>query len=1173
MDERQVRATWTVLFALTAALACSRKAEQDVTTYAVALTARTSTMTFSFPAGVNQSQLAVAANGSLLIRDRANIGGPISNIGTVATSSGNDARLRDVWSQTTVVLGDRTTVTGTVRSAGSIQRSPSVVITGQALANINIGPFVTRTINVTFPDAADVDAILQPDQTKSIDPGRYRTVQVNARARLKLRTGTYYAETLQIEPTGILDVDDSSGPVVLYLAQPFTFRGIVITGPSGTPDVFFGVVGSGVVTIEAPFIGTVLAPSAKIMLGTGGASHTGAFFARDVELQPDVRIVQRASAALPTCDDGNACTARDVLTAGVCVGQDPVLTGVPESAPGALACPDGSAPIGCRGYDCSTSLPTAVWLAAPTCGPTYPVCTASCPAAGCKASRPRTADLVACDCSCADATGGAAFTITLDGCVQTADTCDALCRSHGTDSCGGASSCAFGSCQKLGTGTPRLIGHGICSLGEPLGIPQLADYRGAVDAAISRLTITVGPTATTVPISGTAGFHFDLPPSEGSGQAVMGSMVLTGSTFDFFGRHITGSRLELTQGAIASLSSIGSGRYSFSIGVAKLGMRTTANDNGVARTFDTALPATLNGTLDLPARRIDLTAAGSVPSGDRINFQATVRLANLPPVAIIAGPSPLTLECSQTLGAPLTLDGSGSSDPEGQVLRFQWFRRDLLATHAPPVPIARVSVPSVTAPFGQNAFRLVVSDPGLASARAERVVNVVDTAAPTVTVGGPQTFNAGAGAIAMTVALARPTIADVCDPHPRLETFQVKIEPDTGTILVPIDPNQVTLPVGNSNILWRVRDRSGNVRDAQQGVTITAVGSPGPGGTPVQAPACAAPLFPPGQPQVSVEVRVCVVGRINQGVREGSSVWSTCNDDACTENKIRDLISQANQPFSPDVTWTLPPNTSPAWKRIRDPFPNGASDCADNAPSYGSTCLRADPFNAGMEGNALLQDCWAAWGLPPPGSPTADTCTRGIILVLAGRPPANLCGLGQTMRSATSTSCADLSTVGANNLGSWAIALDVAGGCVPGNLASLVGHELGHSVGLSHGDGVDNDCGDNLWDGCDGDEVNDGPVSMMQGEDSGVLPLLLTNLQRDRARAFARQSVPTIGQSGQNCTAPPLPIAPGDTMGGQVTGSCSCLVAGPSATAFSLAGFVAIGGTMLLKRRRRGRAP
>jgi hypothetical protein len=44
-------------------------------------------------------------------------------------------------------------------------------------------------------------------------------------------------------------------------------------------------------------------------------------------------------------------------------------------------------------------------------------------------------------------------------------------------------------------------------------------------------------------------------------------------------------------------------------------------------------------------------------------------------------------------------------------------------------------------------------------------------------------------------------------------------------------------------------------------------------------------------------------------------------------------------------------------------------------------------------------------------------------------------------------------------------------------------------------------------------------------------------------------------------------------MGGQVTGSCSCLVASPSATGFSLAAFVAVVGTMLLIRRRRGRAP
>ena len=45
-------------------------------------------------------------------------------------------------------------------------------------------------------------------------------------------------------------------------------------------------------TVEAPFTGTLVAPDAPINLATVGApGHTGAFYGKDVTVQPDNTIV------------------------------------------------------------------------------------------------------------------------------------------------------------------------------------------------------------------------------------------------------------------------------------------------------------------------------------------------------------------------------------------------------------------------------------------------------------------------------------------------------------------------------------------------------------------------------------------------------------------------------------------------------------------------------------------------------------------------------------------------------------------------------------------------------------------------------------------------------------------------------------------------------------------
>lgn len=119
-------------------------------------------------------------------------------------------------------------------------------------------------------------------------------------------------------------------------------------------------------------------------------------------------------------------------------------------------------------------------------------------------------------------------------------------------------------------------------------------------------------------------------------------------------------------------------------------------------------------------------STGDNPAGANSTFDmytaAITAVVNQPPTAD-AGPDQ-TVECTGPGGASVTLDGSGSSDPDGDPLTFTW---------TGPFGTASGPTPTVTLPLGTHIITLTVDDGNGGTSSDTVTVNVVDTTPPNIT--------------------------------------------------------------------------------------------------------------------------------------------------------------------------------------------------------------------------------------------------------------------------------------------------------------------------------------------------------------------------------------------------------------------------------------------------------
>jgi hypothetical protein len=199
-------------------------------------------------------------------------------------------------------------------------------------------------------------------------------------------------------------------------------------------------------------------------------------------------------------------------------------------------------------------------------------------------------------------------------------------------------------------------------------------------------------------------------------------------------------------------------------------------------------------------------------------------IVNEPPSANAGAPQ--TVECTSPAGAPITLDGSASSDPEGNIALYVWRSGSRAGQE---IGDDAVISSSQALGGGAQSYFLKVVDTFGQSSEASTTVSVVDTTPPVISSvsANPNVLWPPNGKLVPVSVSVSAT--DTCDPNPVCTLTQISsnepMDPDNAQITGPLSALLSARRLGSGSgrvytLTVRCTDASGN---ASTGVTAVSV--------------------------------------------------------------------------------------------------------------------------------------------------------------------------------------------------------------------------------------------------------------------------------------------------------------------------------------------------------------
>jgi hypothetical protein len=342
---------------------CTQHATTDVEVERTALTTTTETFSVTTPQGISPANTFLSATNRLQVDDRNTLG-TATTLETVANFGSNGLEIgsggltnANVYNAAgTTFLRSQAHVRGFVKAAGAISTQEPVTVDGGRFPN-SPTTATTTTWTVQWPSTDQGNVFVNPDGQQTLAPGAYGDVTVQSRAKLFLRSGTYFFRSFDSEPQAQILIDKTAGSIFIYVRNQFRFLGPFVENGGPVGRVLVGVLGTLGADLEAGFVGTLVAPNSKISLARPSiGQHKGAWFGHQVEVFSDSTVLHLAF------DWSFICPRGDHDGDGVTDCDDACPADPAKSTPGACGCnnpdtdSDGDGIPNCN--DCAPSDPT-----------------------------------------------------------------------------------------------------------------------------------------------------------------------------------------------------------------------------------------------------------------------------------------------------------------------------------------------------------------------------------------------------------------------------------------------------------------------------------------------------------------------------------------------------------------------------------------------------------------------------------------------------------------------------------------------------------------------------------------------------------------------------------------------------------------------------------------------
>jgi hypothetical protein len=277
------------------------------------------TLTLKTPNSVPVLAPVIAVSNSAFIGARADI--VTGSLTAVGLNGGGvhtepDALLNETWSKGTADLRDRTRIRGTLHAATKQLGNDVQITTLDATPRFE--PLTSLSWTVRYPTTTTgAEVRLNAGQSRSLAPGQFGDVTLNSQSTLTLKTGTYYLRTLDLESASNVKLDQSAGPVIIYVETGnLILRGSISSLDSRPPDLLIVYLGTTSFLVETLFNGALVAPSATVTLRAVSGVHTGYFYAKDLQiLDAGAKVQYRAPLPIVTASAPGGYTCRQLVTA------------------------------------------------------------------------------------------------------------------------------------------------------------------------------------------------------------------------------------------------------------------------------------------------------------------------------------------------------------------------------------------------------------------------------------------------------------------------------------------------------------------------------------------------------------------------------------------------------------------------------------------------------------------------------------------------------------------------------------------------------------------------------------------------------------------------------------------------------------------------------------------